>query len=97
MTGIKGTRQQVMNGAADVTTGGLTKKDLKYNDAGEIVSRKLSKLAKHSDWNECTEKARKELIKEGTIPKNELTLIKRVQRGTSVQRSTMMLQSKHSC
>jgi hypothetical protein len=77
MTGIKGTRQQVMNGAADVTTGGLTKKDLKYNDAGEIVSRKLSKLAKHSDWNECTEKARKELIKEGTIPKNELTLIKK--------------------
>jgi len=66
-----------MDGTADETTGGLTKKDLKYNDAGEIVSRKLSKLAKHSTWNDCTERARKELIKEGVIPKNELVLIKK--------------------
>jgi hypothetical protein len=35
-----------MHGTADHTSGGLTKKDLKYNKHGRIVSRKKSQKAK---------------------------------------------------
>jgi hypothetical protein len=35
-----------MNGTVHHTTGGLTKKDLKYNKWGKIVSCKKSKTAK---------------------------------------------------
>ena len=41
-----GSRAQVMHGSAHHTTGGLTKKDLKYNKWGRIVSRKKSMKAK---------------------------------------------------
>ena len=41
-----GTRQEVMNGIAKMTGGGLRKKDLKINNKGKIVSKKLSKIAK---------------------------------------------------
>ena len=41
-----GSRAQVMHGTADHTSGGLTKKDLKYNKHGRIVSRKKSQKAK---------------------------------------------------
>lgn len=41
-----GSRAQVMHGTAHHTTGGLTKKDLKYNKNGRIVSRKKSMKAK---------------------------------------------------
>lgn len=41
-----GSRAQVMHGTAQHTTGGLTKKDLKYNKAGRIVSRKKSSTMK---------------------------------------------------
>lgn len=41
-----GTRAQVMHGTADHTSGGLTKRDLKYNKWGRIVSRKKSTMAK---------------------------------------------------
>lgn len=37
-----GKRAQVMHGTAHHTSGGLTKKDLKYNKHGKIVSRKKS-------------------------------------------------------
>ena len=37
-----GSRAQVMHGTAQKTSGGLTKKDLKYNKWGRIVSRKKS-------------------------------------------------------
>ena len=40
-----GTRAQVMHGNAKMTGGGLMKKDLKYNKAGKIVSKKLSRIA----------------------------------------------------
>ena len=33
-----GSRAQVMHGTAEKTSGGLTKKHLKYNKAGRIVS-----------------------------------------------------------
>ena len=41
-----GSRAQVMHGTAKQTSGGLTKKDLKYNKYGKIVSKKMSQLAK---------------------------------------------------
>ena len=41
-----GTRAQVMHGNAHHTSGGLTKKDLKYNKAGRIVSVRKSRTAK---------------------------------------------------
>ena len=44
-----GSRAQVMHGNAIKTTGGLTKKHLKYNKYGKIVSRKASAIATKSN------------------------------------------------
>ena len=41
-----GSRAQVMHGNALKTSGGLRKKDLKYNKSGKIVSRKKSAAGK---------------------------------------------------
>ncbi len=41
-----GSRRQVWNGTAKKTAGGLTKKDLKINKRGRIVSKKMSDRAK---------------------------------------------------
>ena len=41
-----GSRAQVMHGTAKRTSGGLTKKALKYNKSGKIVSVRKSKTAK---------------------------------------------------
>jgi hypothetical protein len=41
-----GSRAQVMHDTAHHTSGGLTKRDLKYNKWGRIVSKKRSTLAK---------------------------------------------------
>jgi len=41
-----GTRAMVMHGTAHHTSGGLTRKQLKYNKAGRIVSVRKSKTAK---------------------------------------------------
>ena len=43
----EGTRAEVMHGTAIRTSGGLTKKDLKYNKSGRIVSKKKSQIAKN--------------------------------------------------
>ena len=42
----RGSRAQVMHGTAKRTSGGLTKKQLKYNKQGKIVSKKMSARAK---------------------------------------------------
>ncbi len=44
-----GSRAQVMNRTALRTPGGLTRKDLKYNKQGRIVSRKKSMSAKRDN------------------------------------------------
>ena len=44
-----GSRAQVMHGTAKKTSGGLQKKDLKYNAQGKIVSKRASKSAKKSN------------------------------------------------
>ena len=41
-----GTRAEVMHGTACHTSGGLTKKHLKYNKHGRIVSKRKSEKAK---------------------------------------------------
>ena len=41
-----GSRAQVMHGTAHHTKGGLTKKNLKYNKYGRIVSKKKSTTMK---------------------------------------------------
>lgn len=41
-----GSRAQVMHGNAKQTSGGLMKKDMKYNKHGKIVSKKMSQIAK---------------------------------------------------
>ncbi len=43
-----GSRAEVMHGSAHHTSGGLTRKDLKYNKHGRIVSRKASERGKKS-------------------------------------------------
>lgn len=55
-----GTRAEVMHGTAKHTSGGLFKKDLKYNKHGRIVSIKMSNRAKKE----------KRLEKSGFIPKS---------------------------
>ena len=45
----EGSRAQVMHGTAERTSGGLRKKDLKYNKQGRIVSRRRSQMAKQND------------------------------------------------
>jgi hypothetical protein len=63
-----GSRAQVMNGTAHHTPGGLTKKHLKYNKHGRIVSRKASMKAKKNN----------RLAKAGFIPKKgEFKLFKK--------------------
>jgi len=42
----RGSRAQVMHGTAKRTSGGLTKKQLKYNKQGKIVSKRMSARAK---------------------------------------------------
>ena len=44
-----GSRAQVIHGSAKQTGGGLTKKQLKYNKRGKIVSRKASKAERKSN------------------------------------------------
>ena len=44
-----GSRAEVMHGNAMKTSGGLVKKNLKYNKNGRIVSRKKSSQAKKQD------------------------------------------------
>jgi hypothetical protein len=46
-----GSRAQVVHGTAYSTSGGLLKKDLKYNKNGEIVSKKKSLAAKKAYTN----------------------------------------------
>jgi hypothetical protein len=45
----RGTRAQVMHGTASKTPGGLTRKHLKYNKQGRIVSKKKSAKAKREN------------------------------------------------
>jgi hypothetical protein len=57
-----GSRAQVYHGNADVTAGGLKKKDLKMDKkSGEIVSKSKSKDEKKNPWIKAVAKAKKDL------------------------------------
>ena len=73
-----GSRVQVVNGTAHHTSGGLTKKDLKYNKYGRIVSAKKSALAKKKGTLKKWEK--KTGIK-WTIKKGKPVKVKRGKKG----------------
>lgn len=64
-----GSRAQVMHGTAQHTSGGLTKKDLKMNKWGRIVSRAKSAKAKKenrlSKMGYKTEKGKFGVVKTG--------------------------------
>ena len=65
-------RATVMHGGGR-TSGGLTKKDLKYNTKGEIVSKEKSKQAKANPWIKAVQKAKKDLgIKGFALVEGEL-------------------------
>jgi hypothetical protein len=68
-------RASVMHGSGK-TSGGLSDKDLKYNKKGEIVSKQKSKDAKANPWIKAVMKARKEMIKDGSIKKGEFAPVK---------------------
>jgi hypothetical protein len=55
-----GSRAQVYHGNADITPGGLKKKDLKMIK-GEIVSKAKSKDEKKNPWIKAVAKAKKEM------------------------------------
>jgi hypothetical protein len=73
-----GSRRQVMNGTAKMTTGRLTKKNLMLNKHGRIVSRKRHATAKKD----------KRLAKAGFIPKKGVFKIFRKGDGKKKRRGT---------
>ena len=72
----KGSRAEVMHGKAKKTSGGLLKRNLKYNKHGKIVSRKASKAAKKSKnlikAGYITQKGKFGSFKKGGMTPNEL-------------------------
>ena len=77
-----GSRAQVMHGNANKTSGGLTKKQLKYNKQGKIVSRKASALAKKNN----------RLVKAGYVTKKGV-FGNRMMKGGVINQSTIYLQN----
>jgi hypothetical protein len=76
---IIGSKSQVFNGSADITRGGLKKKDITRIDDGygnyRYKSKKQlksgrSKNSFRAKWAKAMKKARKELIKEKVISKD---------------------------
>ena len=73
-----GSRTDVMNGKALKTSGGLYKKDLKYNKFGKIVSVKMSNLAKKNNNLKSTKIYKKSNIKKGGLLKKFTNIFKDV-------------------
>ena len=59
--GSRGSRRKVLNGTAESTPGGLSKKNLSRNKSGAIVSKKKRTLGKKNLWAKASKAARKEL------------------------------------
>ena len=76
-----GTKLEVWKGHAEKTTGGLTKADLKQGKDGSVVSRDKSRSEKKNPWIKATQKARKQLIDEGVIKKDEACLLNKGSKG----------------
>lgn len=82
-----GSRAKVMHGKAKQTSGGLRKKDLKYNNRGKIVSRKASYRAKKNNnlvkAGFITKKGIFGVIKKGGVSANQLPPLERGQLSSS--------------
>lgn len=76
-----GTKLEVWKGHAEKTAGGLTKGDLKKGKDGSVVSRDKSSAEKKNPWIKATQKARKQLIDEGVIKKDEVCLLNKGAKG----------------
>ena len=80
---IVGSRAKVFHGICDKTSGGLTKKDLKYNKIGKIVSKKASKSAK---------KAKN--LKKFIAPSNTYSFSKSPKKGSNAYKKIVELSNK---
>ena len=77
-----GSRVEVLRGDAHHTSGGLTIKDIKLSkSSGEIVSKKKATQGRKNDWAKATAKARKQMIEDGDIEKNEMVLFNQGPKG----------------
>jgi hypothetical protein len=77
-----GSRIEVLRGDAKATSGGLTIKDLKLSkSSGEIVSKKKATQGRKNDWAKATAKARKDMVDDGTINKDEMVLFNQGAKG----------------
>lgn len=77
-----GSRIEVLRGDAKYTAGRKTIKDLKISrSSGEIVSKKKSAQGRKNDWAKATAKARKQMIDDGEIEKNEMVLFNQGTKG----------------
>ena len=88
---VNGTRAEVMHGTAKKTSGGLTKKDLKYNKQGRIVSVKQSNRAKKENRlvkaGYVTKKGQFGAVKSGDAKKGSAKRVARRSAKRSVRRS----------
>ena len=88
---VNGTRAEVMHGTAKKTSGGLTKKDLKYNKQGRIVSVKQSNRAKKENRlvkaGYGTKKGQFGAVKAGDAKKGSAKRVARRSAKRSVRRS----------
>ena len=86
-----GSRAQVMHGTAKKTSGGLEKKDLKYNNQGRIVSKRKSDLG-HKLYAK-----NKSILKKNQFKKNPKTSRKKntmKKPKTSRKKKTMTMKKK---
>jgi hypothetical protein len=86
-----GSRIEVLRGDAKATSGGLTIKDLKLSkSSGEIVSKKKATQGRKNDWAKATAKARKDMVDDGTINKDEMVLFNQGAKGKKLYELTKM-------
>jgi methionyl-tRNA synthetase len=90
-----GSRLEVIRGDAHHTSGGLTIKDMKVSkSSGEVVSKKKATQGKKNDWAKATAKARKDMVEDGTIKKDEMVLFNQGPKGKRLYELTKMYQSQ---
>lgn len=82
---IIGSRAKVFHGICDKTSGGLTKKDLKYNKIGKIVSKKASRSAKKI-----------KNLKKFIAPSNTYSFSKSPKKGSPAYKKIIELSKKQS-
>jgi hypothetical protein len=62
--------------------------------SGEVVSKKKATQGKKNDWAKATAKARKDMVDEGTIKKDEMVLFNQGSKGKRLYELTKMYHSQ---